>query len=446
MVNGELSVGHKLAPLKRSIPLPKLAVTHITLPYGRRTLSAEIPAGYQPELIALAAAPPKDDPQSAVTTALDNLLGGVHWREFSGKKVAIAINDNTRPVPHNYLLPPLLKKLERSGFHRQHISLIIATGAHPPMKPHEFSAVVPPSLLGRYAVSCHDTDDTPNLVNLGVTSRGTPVWINRQYMNADLRIVVGNIEPHQFQGFSGGVKSAAIGLAGRNTINHNHAMMVEEGARLGHYHHNPPRQDVEEIGEMIGVHLALNAILNDRQEIVEVAAGQPGAVMLAGIPLAKKICQAFVAHKFDLVIASPGGHPKDINVYQAQKGLAHASLITRDGGTVILVAACPAGTGSEGYEKWVFGRHSSADVLAQFAQEGFRVGPHKAFQIARDAARLNVLLVSDLTASFVRQLLLEPAPNLQSAINQSLSNLPAAAKIAIIPKANVTIPLLSIKH
>ena len=415
----------------------------ITLPYGRTTLSAALPEPYRADLIALAPHPVVADPTAAVAAALEHLLGDAAWGAFAGaRSVAIAINDKTRPVPHQYLLPPLLHKLESLGLLPAAIHLIIATGTHPPMPPEEFTAVLPPEILVRYPVLCHDADDTANLIYLGVTSRGTPVWINRAYLEADLRLVVGNIEPHQFQGFSGGVKSAAIGLAGRTTVNHNHAMMTHPAAALGRYADNPARQDIEEIGRMIGIHLALNAILNDVKGIVQVVAGEPTAVMVAGMPLAQEICQVEVNGRYDLVIASPGGHPKDINLYQAQKGLAHAGLIVRDGGMIILAAACPEGTGSRGYEQWVQGMASHQAVLARFAREGFRVGPHKAFQIARDAVRLKVRLVSEMDPAFVRRLLLTPVASLQEAVTTAVAQRPPDPRIALMPKANGTIPLL----
>jgi nickel-dependent lactate racemase len=346
-------------------------------------------------------------------------------------------------VPHEHLLPPLLRRLEALGLPPDAITLIIATGTHPPMLPGEFARVVPAEILARYPILCHDADDAANLVHLGTTSRGTPVWVNRHFWESDLRLVVGNVEPHQFQGFSGGVKSAAIGLAGRKTVNHNHARMTDPRAQLGRYADNPARQDVEEIGELIGVHFALNAVLNGQKQIVHAVAGEPRAVMAAAMPLSRRVSQAPVAAPFDLVIASAGGHPKDLNLYQAQKALAHAALVTRDGGTVIVAAACPEGSGSRSYETWMEGLSSYDEVFAKFKREGFRVGPHKAFQIARDAARVRTFLVSDMAPDLVRRLLLTPAVSIDEALEQALPDLPRNARTGIMSRASSTIPYLA---
>jgi nickel-dependent lactate racemase len=251
---------------------------------------------------------------------------------------------------------------------------------------------------------------------------------------------VGIIEPHQFQGYSGGVKSAAIGLAGRDTINHNHAMMTDPHAQLGRYADNPARQDVEEIGRKIGVHFALNAILNGEKQIVHAIAGDPRGVMEAGIPLSREIHQVAVAAPFDLVIASPGGHPKDINLYQSQKALAHASLVTRDGGTVIVAAACPEGSGSRSYEAWMEGVHSYQEVFRRFESEAFRVGPHKAYQIARDAARVRVFLISAMPPDLVQALLLTPVTSIPEALVTALADMGTGVRVGIMPRASSTIP------
>ena len=240
------------------------------------------------------------------------------------------------------------------------------------------------------------------------------------------------------------MKSAAIGVAGKKTINHNHAMMTDPNAKLGVYENNPARQDVEEIGRMIGIDFAVNAILNSKKEILSVLAGDPVEIMKIAIPQVKDIYQVPVFAPYDLMIVSPGGYPKDINVYQSQKGLAHACLVMNEGGTVILCAACQEGTGSQAYESWVTDAqiHTHDDVFTRFKHEGFQVGPHKAFQVSRDASRIQVMLISDMEADFVRNLLLHPLPDLQTALNNALKKLPEHARIGIMPNANTTIPML----
>jgi lactate racemase len=418
----------------------------IHLPYGRATLHAEIPDDYPVEFIAAPNPPAAPDPRRAVEDALDDLIGDVRWEYFrAARSVAIAVNDKTRPVPHDHLLPPLMARLESLGVPDSAITFYVAVGTHPPMTPDEFPGILPAEILARYRVLSHDSENDDLLTPLGETSRGTPVWSNRAYVESDVKIVVGNIEPHQFAGFSGGVKTAAIGLSGLKTINVNHALMTHPDSQLGEYDTNPARQDIEEIGAKIGVHLALNAILNHQREIVTALAGDPRLVVREGLAHSRRACQVAVPHRYGLVISSPGGHPKDINVYQAQKGLAHATLIARPGGTVILTAACPEGAGSPHYEEWMLGKISYAEVLERFSAEGFRIGPHKAYQIARDASQVNLLTISDMPPDLARALLLNPVPDLQAAVNQALSTLPPGEPIAILPHAVSTIPYVGVE-
>jgi nickel-dependent lactate racemase len=415
------------------------------LPYAKTKLTVDLPDSWPVTVLAPAEAAAAVDPLAVIDQALEQPLGGIRLTDFkSPKSAAIAINDKTRPVPHHYLLPPLLARLEKLGLPPEAITLLIATGTHPPMPPEEFSWIVPPEIERRYPIICHNGDDRTSLVQLGQTERGTPVWLNRRFLEADLRLVVGNIEPHQFMGFSGGVKSAVIGLAGKATINHNHAMMLDPRANLGRYDDNPARQDVEEMGRMVDIHFALNAILNQDKAIVTALAGEPRAVMQAGIPLARQIYQVEVAEPFDLMIVSPGGHPKDINLYQTQKGLAHAALVTKAGGTMILAAACPEGTGSATYEQWMEGLTSYQAVFERFEREGFQVGPHKAFQIARDASRIRVLLLSQMAPEFVRRLLLTPVATMEEALSLALAGFQPQARIGLMPLANATIPTLPV--
>jgi nickel-dependent lactate racemase len=421
----------------------KNSLTQFSIPYGKTRLGFSLPDSSHATLLAPKKAVAATNPLQAVKRALDWPAGGRRLVDFAGAgSAAIAINDKTRPVPHQDLLPPLLERLEKLGVPPQAITLIIATGAHPVMPPEEFESVLPAGILARYPVICHNAYDQANLAYMGDTQRGTPVWINRHFARAELRLVVGNLEPHQFMGFSGGVKSAVIGLGGAETINKNHALMSHPHAQLGRFADNPARQDVEEMGRQIGIHFALNAILNDHKQLVEAIAGEPAAVLQRGIPRVRELYQVQVPEPFDLMIVSPGGHPKDINIYQSQKGLAHAALVTRAGGTIILAAACPEGSGSATYEQWMKGKTSLQEVIDSFQQEGFRVGPHKAFQIARDAVRVRLLLLSEMPDAFVRQMLLTPVGSLEAALAQACAGLTAEARIGIMPLANATIPML----
>ncbi len=406
-------------------------------------MTATLPDHVGVDVIEAPESPAAANPLGAVRSAQANLLGGVNWADFAGaRSVAIAINDKTRPVPHQHLLPPLLERLASLGIADAAITFYIAVGTHPPMTADEFPSILPAGILERFRLVSHDSEDPASLVNLGETSRGTPIWSNRAYVESDFKIVVGNIEPHQFVGFSGGVKTAAIGLAAAKTINRNHALMTHPRSRLGEYETNPARQDLEEIGQKIGIHLALNAILNQGKEIVQVLAGDPRAVMQAGIPLSRQVCQVGVRNRYALIISSPGGHPKDINVYQSQKGLAHAALITRCGGTIILVAACPEGTGSAHYEDWMSDKESNEMVLERFRAEGFRIGPHKAFQIARDLAQAHLMFCSTMDRQRSRALLLNPVADLQAAVDFALPDLNPGDRVGVLPHASSTIPYL----
>ena len=411
------------------------------LPYGTSTLPVRIPDEIAVDLIEAPELPASPDPGYLVRNALDNLLGTLDWGDFAGvKSVGIAINDKTRPVPHDCLLPPLLDRLKTLGIPLEAVTLFIAVGTHPPMSMDEFHTILPDAVLGSYRVVSHDAEARDKLVYLGDTTHGTPVWLNSEFLQSELKIVIGNIEPHQFVGFSGGVKSAAIGLAGMATINKNHALMTHPDSLVGKYDSNPARQDIEEIGRVIGIHLALNAILNQDRQIVDVLAGDPLAVMKAGYPRSRRVCQAAVTGKYALVIASPGGHPKDINVYQSQKGLAHAALVTQLGGTILLAAACPEGSGSPHYQDWMLGKKSYAEVIQDFKAEGFQVGPHKAFLIARVASRMNVRFYSEMDETLAHDLLLNPVQDFQAVVNHGLKNLGPGERVGWMPHAVSTIP------
>jgi lactate racemase len=416
------------------------------LPYGDTSVLVDLPEYHEVDLIEPAYCPPAPDPIQVVRDSLEHPVDGIGLDAYRGaRRVAIAINDKTRPVPHEHMLPPLLEKLADLGIPDQAITLMVATGTHTPMPAAEFERIVPPAICHKYRIVSHDIDDASNMLQLGVTSRGSQVWVNQRFYESDLKIVLGNIEPHHFAGFSGGYKTAAIGLGGRATINHNHAMLVEPDSRIAEFTRNPLRQDIEEMGDQIVVHFALNVVMNSDKKIVAAVSGSPRAVMQAGIPISQRVCQTPIHEKYDLVIASVGGAPKDINFYQSEKAATHASLFTRDGGVIVLVAACPEGSGSQGYEQFMDGVGSVQEVFNKFKQVGFQVGPHKAFQVARHLARVKLVLLSQISPELVKRLLMIPVQDIDEAmdLSRTLLGVPPglALRVAVLPHATNTVPV-----
>lgn len=412
------------------------------LPYGTTSQLLVTHEDTDCQLIVPKRQPGASDPQKAVRLALEHPLEFQWPAIFPHQSIAITVNDKTRPVPNHIFLPPLLEVLHSLGANDTQITIWIATGSHLPMPKDEFGKIVPGQIIERYPIKSHNIDDTSNLIDLGFTTRGTPIWTNQQYYNADLKIVTGDIEPHHFAGYSGGYKSAAIGLAGRETINRNHAMLVDPRAWIGEYDENPLRQDIDEIGRKIGVHFALNAVLNHEKQVVAVFSGHPSRVQQAGILKSKGVSSIASPQVFDLVVASAGGYPKDINFYQAQKAITHASMFCKKGGTIILVAECIEGAGSKAYVDFMQGKDSIEQVFSAFQAQGFSVGPHKAFQVARLLQDFRILMVSAIDPKVVRGLLIEPAEHVQTAFDMASKDISSPFSVAILPHATTTMNLL----
>jgi lactate racemase len=414
------------------------------LPYGKTTISINLEDNIAANLFLPAELTSKGDEMELVNSAIRNPINIPFFSKSISNKttVAITINDKTRPVPNNILFPPLLDELLRLGIPKENILIVIATGTHLPMPELEFSMLLKEEILSEYRIISHNCDDTSNLTYKGTTTRGTPVFVNSLYDRADIKIVVGDIEPHHFAGFSGGVKSASIGVSGRETINHNHSLLQDPKSCVGCYEENPLRQDIEEIGKLIGVDLALNAILNEKKQILHVFFGNPMEVMKAGVREIRETELTMIDQPYDLVIASAGGYPKDINLYQAQKALTHASLFCRVGGTVLLAAACNEGVGSQGYLDFMKGISSHSQVRKKLSELGFVVGPHKALQFALIADKINFMIKTDIENTIMLNLLIQKIDDLQECVEKSIRNFSTPPRIAIIPFATATIPKL----
>lgn len=419
----------------------------ISLPYGHNELELDLP-GNDYTIDCLLPVPISRtlalSAEKLVEQALSSPIGDrTQFRTVTrNNSIAITINDKTRPVPNNLLLKPLLERFSLLGVPDENITLFIASGTHDPMPKSEFSRILSQEFIDRFRIVAHDCDDNTQLYELGLTKRGTPVLANRLFIEKDIKIVVGDIELHHFAGYSGGVKSAAIGLNGRKTINANHKLLIDPLSRMGEYDQNPLRQDIEEIGALMGIDYALNAVLDENKTVLAAFFGDPIAVMQEGIRKVDQISRIPCENKYDLVIASAGGYPKDINLYQAQKAMTHASYFCKKGGSIILLAECSEGAGSEGFLNFLSDVRSPEQAIQKFEREGFSVGPHKAFQIARILESHAVYLLSSMPARLVKYQMLVPME--LSEINRFIPAIvPQNGRIAILPYATACIPYAS---
>ncbi|MCY4436457.1 MAG: nickel-dependent lactate racemase [Chloroflexi bacterium] len=416
-----------------------MTLTDYSIKYGADALTFSLPDAADVTVIEPRSVAGVPEPAAEVERALGEALAGGLLQQPG--KTAIAISDATRPVPNHLILPPLLAELHAKGVKGEEISIIVGTGNHRAASPDEFPGLVGTDVAQRYHVVSHVFDDPAKLVRLGETSRGTPVTINRTFAEADTRIIIGMIDPHQFVGYTGGCKGAFIGLAGSETITANHSMLSDPAARLGVCDGNPVREDIDELTGFLSIDLVVNVVLNAANDVVRVFAGDPHDVLAAAVPLVQDVCETAVPYPMDVVVASPGGYPKDINLYQAQKALAHACELVRPGGSVILAAECREGAGDDLYEAWMAAAESPQDVVTRFEQEGFRMGAHKAFLFARSMLKAQTYLVSSgVPPEQARRLHLMPAVTVEDALALALQDAGDPPRVGIMPRASSTIP------
>jgi len=413
------------------------------IPYGSSKLEFELNNGNFEEFLPGNAQSDTVDEKKIVIDALLKDLNKESIQISPITTVGIGINDLSRPIPHHILLPSLLEFLTELGVNRENITLYIATGTHKPVTKDLFPLIVDEEIIKNYRIVSHDCDERPNLVKIGTTTRNTPVFVNKSYYECDLKIVVGNIESHHFMGFSGGYKTASIGLTSRETITYNHNLLSDPAAKMGLFSSNPMRQEVEEIGCMIGVDLALNVVISSDKKILACFWGPPDEVIFKGIKYIRDYIQldlGEILHQFDLVIASTGGFPKDINFYQSQKALTHACLFAKPGGKIILAAECRDSFGSDKFERFISSRTTIEDVINDFQSMDFEIGPHKAYQLAKQEQEHDIYLVSSMDPKDVECLKLKHRPDIQSVIDEVLLNAPEDTRIAILPYATHTMP------
>lgn len=422
----------------RTQNISEKSTANIELPYGKGRTVFRLPKGWEYDLLHPNPVSPAANPIQEVLLSLENPLGNSRLENFHGAtSVAIAISDETRAIPYREILSPLLERLHQMGIAKSAVQVLIASGLHSPMAKPRFSNLLPEEIVRQYSVIAHDATRT-DLKFLGKTSRGTPVFVNPLFHQAELRLAMGMIDPHQFVGYTGGVKCAAIGLAGSQTIEANHSMLFNPQAIIGEITNNPVRQDIEEIGRLMDVHFVINVVLDETNRIVKVFSGAPLEVEKIGSEFCRTVYEIKVLKEYDVVIVSPGGYPKDINVYQAQKALAHATPLVRQGGEIILLAECPDGHGSETFYQTMKQYQTPKEVVESFKRKKFRMGVHKAFLWTRSLAKAQVYLCSTLEEKMSRDLMTQPVKNIEEALEMIAPKYVHAPRVALMPKGAST--------
>jgi len=412
-----LAYGHT----RQSVVLPDTVQTVLLEP---ATESAPAPSE---ELIAQALAEPIGSPP------LGDCVRGI-------SRLVIVISDITRPCPSAIMLPPLLDALNAAGIPDDHITIVCALGLHRPHTETERRTLVGEKVWERVAVVDSDPHD---VILLGTTAAGTPVEITRRVTEADAIIAVGNIEYHYFVGYGGGLKAIVPGCASERTISANHSMMTQPEAVAARLDGNPVRMDLEEAAQLTNITFILNALLDSNGHIAAVVAGDPVAAHRAGCAILDAHNQARLTARVPITIASPGGYPKDINLYQAQKSLDNASRTVCEGGMLILVAECSEGVGHDVFEQWMRETPDPAACLARLERE-FVLGGHKAAAIARVAMHVyQIALVSSMPAEDVRTMGLVPYETVQAAVDQALACYGSDASVVVMPHAASTLPIMS---
>jgi nickel-dependent lactate racemase len=371
--------------------------------------------------------------------ALEHPIGSPRLRELArpGQKVAVLTSDMTRPCPSAKLLPSVLKELADAGVCEEDVVIVAALGLHRQMTQAELEHMAGRDVYRRIQVINHDPED---VVFLGTTQRGTPVEVFRPVVEADLRVCLGNVEFHYFVGYSGGAKAIIPGCASKKTVTANHAWMVNPDAVGGSYVGNPVRADLEEAAAMVGVDFILNVVADAQHRVVAAVAGDAIAAHRVGCDWIAQRGKVAIPKQGDIVLVSPGGFPKDVNLYQAQKGLDNAALAVRPGGIIILVAECPEGLGNAVLEQWITSGLTCDQLLDRIKQE-FVLGGHKAAAIAKVARQSQVILVSSSLASMSLSGV-EHQPTIDTALDAAFERLGAGAGVLVFPQGASTLPQL----
>ena len=340
--------------------------------FGKTGLEAELPPGPAWQVLKPRYAEPVSDEQAAVEAALDSPVAGppIEALARGRRSAAIAVCDITRPAPNRVTLPPLLARLERAGIPRERTTILIATGLHRPATPAELDEILGPDIAASCPLVNHNARQREDHAYLGQARHGTPVWIDRRYVEAELHITLGFIEQHLMAGFSGARKLIAPGLADQETIRHLHSprFMRDRRAVEGSLEGNPLHEELLEISQMAGHDFIVDVVLGEQKKITAVFAGSPRETHAAGVAFVREKTTAWLPAPVEAAVTTAAGYPLDLTFYQAVKGVTAATHIVRPGGIILVLAACEEGAGAGEFSRLLLESVSAETFLKEIAE------------------------------------------------------------------------------
>ncbi|MBM3966802.1 MAG: nickel-dependent lactate racemase [Planctomycetes bacterium] len=329
----------------------------IDIRYGKGELHVRLPRGCEPTVIRKPAMPLLDQPATSIIDSLRKPVGSPPLAQLakSAKRVCVVICDITRPVPNGPILRGLIEEMNSAGVRNDQITILLATGLHRPNLGHEMLEVIGDKwVFDNIRIENHYARDTAWMVDLGHTpSDGIPIVLNRHLVDADLRIVVGLVEPHFMAGYSGGRKVVAPGVAGEETIRtfHNFRFMSNPLACNTNLVDNPLHRGQLEILKVLGPTYAVNTIIDEERRMSFVNFGDCVASHLESVDFVRQYAEVPLSRKFSTLVTSAAGYPLDKTYYQTVKGMVAPLQVLAEGGNMIIASRCEEGLGSPEYRE-----------------------------------------------------------------------------------------------
>lgn len=410
----------------------------VSLNYGHNSVSVDIPEKNYLGTLTPSDAGEVDDPIAEVKRALENPIGSKKLKELVSPEhqVVIVASDITRPAPSHIMLPPILEELYEAGVSDDQIKVIFGLGVHRKQTEEEKKKLVGENVYKWIQCIDHDKDDC---IKIGITAKGTPVSVFREVLKADFIIATGNLEFHYYAGFSGGAKAIIPGVCSRETIFANHRRFLDPDACAGQIEGNPVREELEEMSGMVGIDFMVNAVLDSHQKVSKVVAGDITLAHREGARYINDIFRVEIEELADIVIISPGGFPKDINLYQSHKAMENAVFAVKDGGIIIIAAACNEGLGDTHFAEALNEELSPQDLIDELKRT-FILGRHTASRIAQIHLNTGLYLISDLPEETKEKLFVKSFDSVDAALAKALEVQGKEAKVLVIPFGVATLP------